>query len=154
MINEQDFINRTVQIERVFNAPIELVWEAWTIPEHIVKWWNPTGSDTKIEMHDFKVGGEWKYAMMMPNGKEFVAQGKYIDIIHHERICSLADFNPMTENVEIQSVFKALDNKTEFTFNIIHPTKEYKNQQEEMGIQNGWGSVFTRLEEFINSKNI
>ena len=49
MINDNDFLNRTVTIQRVLNAPIELVWDAWTIPEHIVQWWNPRGSDTKIE---------------------------------------------------------------------------------------------------------
>lgn len=149
MINENDFLKKTVRIERVFDAPIELVWEAWTIPEHILQWWNPKGSDTKIEKHEFKVGGEWKYSMLMPNGMAFIAQGTYIEIIHHEKIYSNADFKPMTEGVEIQSLFKAVGDKTEFVFNIIHPTEDYKLQQEKMGIQNGWGSVFSRLEDFL-----
>ena len=152
MIDKNDFFNRTVQIKRVFDAPISLVWEAWTIPEHIVQWWNPSGANTRIHKHEFKVGGEWKYSMPMPNGKEFIAQGIYIQIIHHEKICSKADFKPMTENVEIQSLFKAKGNKTEFTFNVIHPTEAYRIQQEKMGIQNGWGSVFNRLEDFLTSK--
>jgi uncharacterized protein YndB with AHSA1/START domain len=153
MINE-DFLKRTVQIKRVFDAPIDLVWEAWTKPEHIVQWWNPKGSDTIIEKHDFVIGGEWKYSMMMPNGRPFIAQGEYIDIVFHERISSIADFKPMTEKVEIQSIFKPIGNKTEFVFNVIHETEEYKDQQEKMGIQNGWGSVFARLEEFLKSNSI
>lgn len=149
MIGDDELLKRTVHIERVFDAPIHLVWEAWTIPEHIIKWWNPSGSDTKIEKHDFKIGGEWKYSMMMPNGKLFIAEGKYIDIVHHEKICSKADFKPMTEGVEIQSIFKPLGDKTEFVFKVIHPTIEYRIQQEKMGIQNGWGSVFNRLADFL-----
>jgi len=154
MTNKDDFLKKTVKIERVFDAPIDLVWEAWTLPEHIKEWWNPKGSDTQIEKHEFKVGGEWKYSMLMSNGQAFIAEGIYTEIIHHEKICSKADFKPMTEGVEIQSLFKALGDKTGFTFNVIHPTEAYKIQQEKMGIQNGWGSVFSRLEDFLTIKKI
>ncbi len=149
MISENDFSNKTVKIEKTLNAPIELVWEAWTNPKHIIKWWNPKGSDTTIDKHDFKIGGEWKYSMLMPNGQPFIAEGTYLEIIYQQRIYSKADFKPMTQGVEIQSLFKAIGDKTEFVFNVIHPTEEYKIQQERMGIQNGWGSVFNRLEEFL-----
>jgi len=150
MINESDFLKRTVTIEKLLHAPIELVWEAWTNPEHIVQWWNPKGSETTIEEHEFKVGGKWKYSMLMPNGKPFIAEGEYLEIVHHEMILSTADFKPMTQGVKIQSLFKSKGDKTEFVFNVIHPTEEYKEQQERMGIQNGWGSVFNRLEEFLS----
>ena len=145
-----DLSKRTITIKRTFNAPIELVWEAWTKAEHIIKWWNPSGSDTKIVAHSFKVGGKWKYAMEMPNGGEFVAEGVYTEIINLEKIVSDANFKPMTEGVEIQSLFNKNGDKTDFTFNVVHPTEEYKIQQEKMGILNGWGSVFNRLDEFLN----
>ena len=147
-----DKSNRTVTIKRTFNAPIQLVWEAWTKPEHISQWWSPKGMVTKIIEHSFKIGGKWKYAMPMPGGKEFIAEGEYIAIVEFEKIISLASFKPMTEGVEIQSLFKKNENKTQFTFNVVHPTEEYKIQQEKMGILNGWGSVFNRLEEFLKEK--
>lgn len=149
MVNESDFFKRTVTIEKELNAPIELVWEAWTNPEYIVQWWNPKGSDTTIEHHDFKVGGKWKYTMLMPNGKPFIAEGVYKQIIFHERIISEANFKPMTQGVEIQSLFKSKGDRTEFIFNVVHPSEEYKIQQERMGIQNGWGTVFSRLDDFL-----
>lgn len=141
--------NRTITIKRTFNAPISLVWEAWTQSEHIAEWWSPKGIKTKVVEHDFKIGGKWKYIMPMPNGQEFIAEGEYTEIVVLEKIVSSADFRPMTEGVEIQSLFKANDNKTDFTFNVIHPTEEYKMQQEKMGIMNGWGSVFDRLDELL-----
>ncbi|WP_299278647.1 SRPBCC domain-containing protein [uncultured Psychroserpens sp.] len=144
--------NKTVTIQRTFNAPIELVWEAWTTPEHIAKWWSPKGMTTKIIEHSFTVGGKWKYIMPMPNGNEFTAEGIYTEIVELEKICSLANFRPMTEGVEIQSIFKKNGQKTEFTFHVIHPTEAYKIAQEKMGIQNGWGSVFNRLDEFLTDK--
>lgn len=147
-----DTSNRTITINRTFNAPIELVWEAWTKAEHIVKWWNPQGADTRIIEHSFKVGGTWKYAMPMPNGQEFIAEGEYTEIIELEKIASTANFRPMTEGVIIESLFKKNGNSTDFTFNVIHPTEEYKIQQEKMGILNGWGSVFNRLDIFLSEQ--
>lgn len=149
-MNDKD--KRTITIKRTFNAPITLVWEAWTKPEHIANWWSPKGIETKIIEHEFRIGGKWKYIMPMPNGKEFTAEGEYIDIVEFEKIMSLANFKPMTEGVEIESLFKANGEQTDFTFNVIHPTEAYKIQQEKMGIMNGWGSVFERLDELL--KNI
>ncbi|WP_298487673.1 SRPBCC domain-containing protein [uncultured Maribacter sp.] len=144
-----DKSKRTVTIERTFNAPIELVWEAWTQPEHIAKWWSPKGIETKVIEHDFSIGGKWKYSMPMPNGQNFIADGEYIEIVKLVKIISLANFKPMTEGVEIQSLFEKNGKKTNFTFNIVHPTEEYRIQQEKMGILNGWGSVFERLETLL-----
>ncbi|SEB41985.1 Uncharacterized conserved protein YndB, AHSA1/START domain [Tenacibaculum sp. MAR_2009_124] len=144
-----DKSKRTITINRTFNAAIELVWEAWTQPEHIAKWWSPKGMETKIIEHDFNIGGKWKYSMPMPNGTEFIADGEYIEIVKLIKIISLANFKPMTEGVEIQSLFEKDGNKTNFTFNVIHPTEEYKIQQEKMGILNGWGSVFDRLDALL-----
>lgn len=148
--------SRTVTIKRTFDAPIQLVWTAWTQPGHIVQWWSPKGIKTKIVEHEFIEGGKWKFVMPMPDGSEFIAEGVYREIVEFEKIISLANFKPMTEGVEIQALFKESGNKTEFTFNVVHPTEEYRIQQEKMGILNGWGSVFARLEEFLkgNSGNL
>jgi len=142
--------NRTITLKRTFNAPLSLVWEAWTQSKHIAEWWSPKGIKTNVIEHNFKVGGTWKYSMPMPNGQEFIAEGEYTEIIEFEKIVSSANFKPMTEGVEIQALFKANGDKTDFIFNVVHPTEEYRIQQEKMGIMNGWGSVFDRLEELLN----
>lgn len=150
-----DLANRTLTIEKIFNAPVEVVWEAWTKSEHIIKWWAPNGMDIKVIEHNFKVGGKWKYAMPMPDGNEFISEGIYKEIIELKKIISSADFKPMTEGVELQTFFEADGEKTKFTFSVIHATAEYCKQQEEMGFYNGWGSALDRLEETAESiKNI
>lgn len=143
--------DRTLTLQRSFNAPLELVWEAWTQPEHIAQWWGPKGMETKVIEHDFKVGGKWEYLMAMPNGSEFIADGVYSEIIELEKIISSANFKPMTEGVEIQVFFERNGDQTNFTFNVVHPTVEYCIQQEKMGFYNGWGSVFVRLEEYLQT---
>ncbi|WP_108804030.1 SRPBCC domain-containing protein [Aquimarina sp. Aq107] len=146
-----DLNKRTLSLTRTFNAPIELVWEAWTQPEHIAQWWGPKGMKTKVISHDFSVGGTWKYSMLMPDGNEFISEGVYIEIIEHKKISSSANFKPMTEGVEIQALFEKDGDKTNFTFNVVHPTEEYCQQQEKMGFMNGWGSVFDRLKDFVET---
>jgi uncharacterized protein YndB with AHSA1/START domain len=147
--NEADA--RTLSINRTFNAPVKLVWEAWTQPEHIVHWWGPKGMKINVVEHDFRVGGKWKYIMPMPDGSEFSSEGVYSVIVKYERIFSSANFKPMTEGVEIQALFEKDGNKTNFTFKVIHPTEEYCKQQEKMGFYNGWGSAFVRLDDFIKT---
>lgn len=143
--------NRTLTIERTLNAPIKLVWDAWTQADHIAKWWAPKGMKLNVITHDFQVGGYWKYGMIMPNGGEFIAEGTYSAIEEMKKIITSADFKPMTVGVEIQALFKENGDQTHFTFHVVHPTEAYCKQQEEMGSMNGWGSVFNALEELLGT---
>ena len=152
MSKTNDASNRTLTLERTFNAPIKLVWEAWTQPEHIAMWWGPKGMDTKVIEHDCRVGGKWKYIMVMPDGKEFIADGEYSEIVALKKIVTSANFKPMTEGVEMYALFEENGDKTHFTFNVVHPTEEYCKQQEQMGFYNGWGSVFNRLDEYLQKE--
>ena len=130
MSKENDAHDRTVTIERLFDAPISTVWKAWTQPEHISHWWGPKGMEIEIVEHDFKVGGKWKYTMPMPDGKLFVSEGKYLEIIQGKKIVTTADFRPMTEGVELHMLFEERDEQTLFTFHVVHATVDYKLQQE------------------------
>ncbi len=154
MTDHNEIQKRTLSIKRTFDAPIELVWEAWTQPEHIAQWWGAKGMETRIIEHHFQVGGHWKYAMTMPGGQEFLADGTYIEIVEPFKIISSANFKPMTEGVEIQAFFEKNGDKTDFIFNCVHPSEAYCKQQEEMGFYNGWGSVFERLDQHLQAASV
>ncbi len=143
--------NRTLSLKRTFDAPVSIVWRAWTEPDHIAQWWGPKGMVVKVVEHDFKVGGKWKYTMDMPNGMEFITEGIYSEIEEFKKINSSADFKPMTSGVEIQALFEEDADQTHFTLNVVHPTEEYCRQQEKMGFYNGWGSTFDRLAGFVSA---
>ena len=143
--------NRTLTIERTFNAPVQLVWDAWTKPEHLVNWWGPKGMKTRVETHDLREGGAWKFIMKMPDGNDFIAEGVYEVIEAPNRLVTSANFRPMTEGVRLEVLLEAEGDRTRFTFNVLHPTEEYCKQQEAMGFYNGWGSTFDRLEELLTS---
>jgi uncharacterized protein YndB with AHSA1/START domain len=148
-----DAKSRTLTLNRTFDVPVKLVWEAWTEPGHVSLWWGPKGMKIKIVDHDFRVGGKWKYTMPMPDGSEFISEGEYLEIVKFKKIATTANFKPMTEGVELQVLFEEDGDKTNFTFSVIHPTEEYCKQQERMGFYNGWGSAFDRLATFVISLN-
>ena len=148
----KDATNRTLTLKRTFNAPIKLVWKAWTQPEHVINWWGPKGMKIEVVEHDFRVGGKWKYVMPMPDGNEFISDGEYLEIVEFKKIITTANFKPMTEGVELQIFFEADGDKTNFTFSVVHATEEYCKQQEKMGFYNGWASAFDRMEALINSQ--
>lgn len=136
---------RTLSIERIFSASRQLVWEAWTQPEHLKKWWAPPGMEMEIEVHDFRAGGKWKFIMPMPDGNQFISEGQYLEIQPPEKIITTADFKPMTEGVELHVTFETVEGGTKMNFSVVHPSEEYCLQQEKMGFYNGWGSAFERL---------
>jgi len=150
---ENDLAKRTLTLKKKFDAPIDLVWEAWTQPEHVSQWWGPKGMAIQVVEHNFKVGGRWKYVMPMPDGKEFISEGVYSEIVELKKIVTSANFRPMTEGVEIRALFEQDGEKTDFTFSVVHATEEYCKQQEQMGFYNGLGSAFKRFEELLVTLN-
>jgi uncharacterized protein YndB with AHSA1/START domain len=62
---------RTIVTTRVFDAPRELVFEAWTNPKHLVQWWGPHGFTTTIRAIDARPGGVWRFVMHGPDGVDY-----------------------------------------------------------------------------------
>lgn len=68
-------------IVRTFNAPREAVWQAWTEPERVMRWWGPKGYTAPVCNIDFRIGGKYLNCMRSPEGREFWSTGKYLEII-------------------------------------------------------------------------
>ena len=75
-------------VTRVFDAPRELVWKAWTDPKYVMQWWGPRGFTAPVCKMDFRVGGKFLYCMRSPDGQEFWNGGEYHEIVVHEKIVS------------------------------------------------------------------
>jgi uncharacterized protein YndB with AHSA1/START domain len=138
--------NRTLTIEKLIDAPVSLVWEAWSNPEHVLGWWDPPGMTLTIVEHNFTQGGNWKYTTPMPDGKEFISEGTYLEIIPFKKIVTTMDLKPMTEGSVIHILFEEIGEQTQFTFSAVYPTEAYAKQQEAMGFYNGWGGALARME--------
>jgi len=81
-----DAASRQLHMTRLLNAPIELVWEVWTNPEHITKWWGPDGFTTTMHTMDLKAGGEWRLTMHGPDGKNYPNRSEFVEIVPLQKI--------------------------------------------------------------------
>jgi uncharacterized protein YndB with AHSA1/START domain len=77
---------RELLFTRVFDAPRELVFEAWTEPAHLEKWWGPNGFRTESLSKETGVGGEWRLIMHAPDGTQFRNRVVYEDVVAPERL--------------------------------------------------------------------
>ena len=83
--NTVNEIERMV-VTRVFDAPRELVWKAWTDPKYVMQWWGPKGCTAPVCKMDFRVGGKFLFCMRTPDGQDFWNGGEYFEIVVHEKI--------------------------------------------------------------------
>lgn len=87
---------KTLHLERIFNAPVQKVWDAWTIPEEIVKWWGPEGFTSPSATVDLRVGGKYMFCMRGPAGTEFdkdmFSGGEYLEIVPLKKIVATDNF--------------------------------------------------------------
>lgn len=75
-----------VLITRTINAPRELVYKAWTKPEHLMQWYAPTGCTIRFAILDIRQGGSYHSCITIPDGKECWCVGEYLEIIPNEKI--------------------------------------------------------------------
>jgi uncharacterized protein YndB with AHSA1/START domain len=86
-------------ITRIFDAPRELVWKAWTEPEHLMRWWGPKNFTSPTCKIDLRVGGKYLYCMRSPEGQEFWSTGIYREIVPPERLVVTDSFADKDGNV-------------------------------------------------------
>ncbi|HMD67337.1 MAG TPA: SRPBCC domain-containing protein [Chitinivibrionales bacterium] len=73
-------------IVRIFDAPRDLVWNAWTIPKRLMKWWGPKNFTSPSCKMDLRKGGKYLFCMRSPEGKNYWSTGAYREIVYHQRI--------------------------------------------------------------------
>ncbi|MFO1447365.1 MAG: SRPBCC family protein [Opitutaceae bacterium] len=136
--NHEGLLDREIVLCRVFNAPRELVFKAWTDAAHISHWFGPKGFVTTTHEMDVRVGGRWRFDMTAPNGTVFTNRVVYLEIKEPELL--VFDHGVDQDNdpgkFRVTLTFDSQgDGKTVLTLRQLHPTK----QQRLAGI--GFGAV-------------
>lgn len=137
-------------LERVADVPRELVWQVWTQPEHLMKWFAPLPWTTVACEIDLRPGGKFYTVMRSPEGQEFPNAGCYLEVVPNERLVftdALAPGYRPTENPFFTAVvtLEPHGNGTKYTAIAIHRNPEGRKQHEEMGFHEGWGQCFDQL---------
>jgi uncharacterized protein YndB with AHSA1/START domain len=155
-----DLPRRELIVERVFDAPRERVWKAWTDPDQLASWWGPRGWQTTNYRFELRPGGVWHYCMRGPNGMESWGRGTFREIVEPERISYVDEFsNPegainedLPGGLIIVNTFEDLGGgKTRVT-----SRTEFKNEDQlkaliDMGMLQGLAETWDRLAELVSA---
>jgi uncharacterized protein YndB with AHSA1/START domain len=104
----------TIVNSRLIDHPRKRVFEAFSDPEQIAKWWGPEGFSNTFETFDFRPGGEWKFVMHGPNGTDYPNESRFVDIVEPERI----SFDHSGPDFHMIMTFEEEDGKTRLTWNM------------------------------------
>lgn len=78
--------DRELHLTRLLNAPVELVWEVFTDPEHIKHWWGPNGFTNTITKMEIEPGGEWELVMHGPDGTDYKNKSMFKEVVKYKKI--------------------------------------------------------------------
>ena len=111
---------------RVVNFPIQLVFRAWSEPEHLKKWWGPTGFTNTFHEFDFKVGGKWSFIMHGPEKGNYPNECEFIKIEEPALIAWKRHSKPL---FQVLVTFEEIDiDKTKIVFKQLFETAKECNK--------------------------
>ncbi len=137
-----------ILITREFDAPKHMVYQAWTTPELIKRWWSgERGEVTSVEV-DLRVGGRWRYVMMANEGFEVAFHGEYREIVPNERLVSTEVFEGMPDGEALDTLtLTEEDGRTTLTVLVQHQNREHRDAHIDSGMEGGMQEAMDRLEQ-------
>jgi uncharacterized protein YndB with AHSA1/START domain len=142
--------DREIHIERVFNAPRDRVFEAFTDPELIPEWWGPRDTTTIVDQMDVRAGGSWRFVMRNSDGSETGFRGTYREVTPPERIVQTFEWEGMPGHVSVDTAtFEDLGDRTKVTSTSIFHTTEERDGMLESGMERGLNETYARLDELL-----
>ena len=139
--------DREIVMTRVFDAPRHLVFEAWTKPEHLLRWFGPHSCPLVACEIDFRVGGAWRYILRGPDGKDMVMRGVYREIQRPDRLISTESFDDYPGESINTMTFSEENGKTTLTTRVLYGSKEIRDAVIRSGMEQGAAETYDRLEE-------
>jgi uncharacterized protein YndB with AHSA1/START domain len=140
---------------REFDAPRELVFEAWTDPKHLSQWWGPNGFSTTTSSFDFRPGGIWRFVMHGPDGRDYQNRVTFDEIVPPERIVYRHGGGEDVEPVQFQQtvIFEDIDGRTRLTWRGVFPTAVERDRViKEYHADTGLTQTMARLAEFVAAR--
>jgi uncharacterized protein YndB with AHSA1/START domain len=147
-------------LTRTVDVPRALVWEAWTKPEHIKKWFTPAPWTTVGCEIDLRPGGIFRFVMRSPEGKEFPYESCYLEVAKPEKLIWTRalgpgyrpmSYLPGTVDIPFTCILTLVDRggKTDYTARVLHKDDADRKKHEEMGFHLGWNQCLDQLVEMV-----
>jgi uncharacterized protein YndB with AHSA1/START domain len=140
-----------ITMSRVFNAPRELVFRAYTDPDLITRWWGPRESSTTVDQMDVREGGTWRFLNRGSDGIDYAFNGVYREVVPPERIVNTFEFEPLPGHISVETVvFEELpDGRTRANMHVQFDNVEDRDGMISSGMETGWTESMERLTELL-----
>lgn len=142
--------DRTIHVERVFNAPRNRVWRAFTEPEFVAQWWG-RGNELVIERMEVKRGGHWRYVEQGPEGSHGF-EGRYREVTPQDRLAYTFEWDGMPGHVAVETVvFEDLGERTKVVNTTLFHTTEERDGMLNSGMEKGMNESFAALDRLLET---
>ena len=137
-----------ILITREFDAPRHLVYQAYTTPELVKRWWGAKRGVVTVAEIDLRVGGSWRSVGVMDDGQEIAFHGEYREIVPNERIVSTEVYEGMPDAEAVDTLtLTEVDGGTTLTILVEAPSKEVRDAIIESGMEDGLQDALDLLED-------
>jgi uncharacterized protein YndB with AHSA1/START domain len=143
--------DQEIRLTRLFNAPMQVVFEAMTKPEHVKQWWGRLGEGYSVPVCeiDFRVGGAWRFVNRHPKG-EAAFYGEYREINPPGRVVFTEIFEQFPDTVSVVTAeFTEEGGKTRLTATVRYPSTQVRDMVAASGMAKGAGISYDRLEDLV-----
>jgi uncharacterized protein YndB with AHSA1/START domain len=140
---------REIVLTRVFDAPRALVFDAFTKPELLRRWFGPRGWSLAVCEVDLRVGGRWRFVLRGPDGAEMGMGGVYREIVPPERDVHTEAFDDYPGESLVTGVFDEEGGKTTLTATILYPSQEVRDAVIQSGMEHGAAESYDKLAEYL-----
>jgi uncharacterized protein YndB with AHSA1/START domain len=141
--------DREIVLTRVFDAPRDLVWEAFTQPALLKKWFGPRGWSLSVCDVDLRVGGGFRFVLRGPDGREMGMRGVYRELSAPDRSVHVESFDDYPGESIVTAVFTEHNGKTTLTATVEYPSREVRDIVISTGMEHGAAESYDKLAELL-----
>ena len=142
--------DREIRVERIFDAPRDRVFAAFTDPALIPEWWGPYDTTTIVDQMDVRPGGLWRFIAQDCDGRETAFRGVYREVTPPERIVQSWEWEGLPGHVSIETAeFEDLGDKTRMVGTTLFHTTEERDGMLNSGMEKGMNETYERLDALL-----
>src|SRR5919109_507794 len=143
--------DQEIVLTRVFNASRQLVWDAFTKPDLLKRWFGPRGWSLVVCEVDLRVGGGFRFVLRGPDGREMRMRGVYREIVPPERSVHMESFDDYPGESQVTAVLVEQGGKTTLTATVLYPSREVRDAILKSGMEHGAAESYDKLAELLTS---
>jgi uncharacterized protein YndB with AHSA1/START domain len=145
--------SNVISLTRVYDAPLDAVWDAWTVAEEVAQWWGPRGFTLTTHSRDLRTGGHWHYTMHGPDGTDYENTTQYIEVV--PRRCMVYDHGGHKDRpplFRVTAFFTERNGRTQLDLSMAFATPEAAGEARGFIKKAGGEATWDRLAEHLGKR--